>query len=161
MLISTALNAAFNQQVAHELLSSNLYINIAGYFDNRALRLLAELFYKQADEERGHALKFVKYIADTDGKVEIPAVAAPKADYANAEEAVETALAAELDITSRINALMTQAIQEQDYAAQDFLRWFVTEQIEEVKRMDDMLKIVQASGERNVIMVEAYLAHNE
>ncbi len=65
----------------------------------------------------------------------------------------------EIEVTDRINAMMTTAVAEKDYAAQDFLRWFVTEQVEEVSTMDNLLKIVKLSGERSLIMIEAYLAH--
>src|SRR5689334_13044194 len=125
MRISQALNAAFNAQIGRELSSSHLYLNIAAYFDDRALKRLAEFFYTQSQEERDHALKFIHYLTSVDGTVEVPAVAAPKAGFQAAEEAVETAYQAELGITANIHQLMEQAIQEKDYPAQELLRWFV------------------------------------
>lgn len=161
MRISATLNDAFNEQIGRELTSSNLYLNIGAYFDDRALRKLAGFFFKQAEEERAHALKFIHYMGDVDGSVTVPAISAAKADYQTAEEAIQTSFDAELDITAAINRLMDLAIADKDYAAQEFLRWFVTEQVEEVKTVEDMLQIAQVSGERNVIMVEAYLAHSD
>jgi len=76
------------------------------------------------------------------------------------EEVIQTALDWELDISRHINDLMTLAIEDKDYAAQDALRWFVTEQVEEVSHMENLLKVVKAAGERSLIMVEAYLTHN-
>lgn len=161
MLISPELNAAMNAEIGRELQSSHQYLNMAAYFDDRALKLLAKLFFQQADEERDHAMKFIHYLTQVDGKVGVPALEAPKADFQTVEEAIRLARDWELDITGHINDLMNLAIEQKDHAAQDFLRWFVTEQVEEVKTMTDLLKIVTAVGERNVIMVEAYLVHNE
>jgi bacterioferritin B len=159
MLISKELAAAINEQVGHELLASHQYANIAAYFESLALKKLAAMFYKQSEEEREHAMKFVHYVAETGGNVAIPAVSAPKAAFKNVEEAIQLSLDWELEVTRRINDLMTLAISQKDYLGQDFLRWFVTEQLEEVSTMDNMLKIVKQAGERNMIMLEAYLSH--
>ncbi len=132
---------------------------MAAYLEGLPLKKLAGLFSKQSDEERGHALKFVKYLNDVGGTVVIPAVAAPKPVYASVEDVIQEALKWETEVTNRINAMMTLAVDQKDYAAQDFLRWFVTEQVEEMATFDNLLKIVKAAGERSLIMVEAYLVH--
>lgn len=159
MLISEELNKAFNEEIGRELFASHQYIAIASYFDGRALKKLAALFFKQSEEEREHAMKFVEYLNDVNGKVEVPAVDAPKSDFQSAEEAVRLALEWELDVTKHINDLMTLAVEQKDYAAQEFLDWFVKEQVEEVSTMQDLLQIVQQVGEHYLIMVEAYLSH--
>lgn len=159
MLISAELNKAFNEQIGRELLASHQYIAIASYFDGRALKKLAEMFFKQSEEEREHAMKFVEYLNDVGGKVEIPSIAAPQSDFQTAEEAVRLALECEMDVTRHINNLMTMAIEQKDYAAREFLDWFVKEQVEEVSSMQDLLQIVQQVGEHYLIMVEAYLSH--
>jgi bacterioferritin B len=159
MLISPELNAAFNDEIGLELFASNQYLNMSAYLDGLPLKKLAGLFAKQAEEERAHALKFVKYLNDVGGTVVIPAIAAPKATYASVEEVMQESLMWETEVTSRINAMMTLAIEQKDYAAQDFLRWFVTEQVEEMATFGDLLKIVKAAGERSLVVVEAYLVH--
>jgi ferritin len=159
MLISKALTAAINEEIGLELFASHQYIATAAYFDALALKKLAGMFLKQGEEEHGHALKFVKYVMETGGKLEIPVVKPPQSTFANVEEAVRGALDWELEVTRRCNALMSLAIEEKDYAAQDFLRWFVTEQVEEVSTMENLLKVVKQAGERNLIMIEAYLSH--
>jgi ferritin len=83
----------------------------------------------------------------------------PQAEFKSVEEAVNVSLDWELEVTRRCNALMALAIEQKDYAAQDFLRWFVTEQVEEVGQMEQLLRIVQQAGERNMMMLEAYLSH--
>jgi bacterioferritin B len=159
MLISKELTAAINEEIGLELFASHQYMAMGAYFDELALKKLAKMFFKQGEEERGHAVKFINYLLDAGGKVEIPAIKAPQATFASVEEAVRISYDWEIEVTNRCNALMAMAIAQKDYAAQDFLRWFVTEQIEEVKTMDNLLKVVKAAGERNLIMLEAYLSH--
>ncbi|MEI8132305.1 MAG: ferritin [Leptolinea sp.] len=160
MLISKELATAINDQVGHEIQASHQYANIAAYFDGLALKKLAKMFYKQSEEEREHAMKFVHYISETGGDVAIPAIAAPKATFKSVEEAIKLSLDWEMEVTRRINDLMTLAISQKDYLGQDFLRWFVTEQLEEVSTMENLFKVVQQAGERNLIMLEAYLSHD-
>ncbi len=158
MLISDKINAAFNAQIGHELGNSNQYVAIAAWFDSQSLKGLAKMFYQQAEEERGHALKFVEFIVDAGGQVEIPAIAAVQNTFASAEAAAQLALDAEVRTTGQINDLMTLAIDEKNYAAQNFLQWFVNEQVEEIATASTNLDIVKKAGS-NVLMVEAYLAH--
>lgn len=159
MLISKELNAAINDQIAHEFHAAHQYANIAGYFDGLALKRVGKMFIKQSEEEHSHGMKFVQYIMDTGGTVAVPAISEPKSAFKSVEEAVQLSLDWELEVTRRINALMDLAVAQKDYAAQDFLRWFITEQIEEVSTMDNLLKVVRQSGERNMIMLEAYISH--
>jgi ferritin len=158
MLISEKLNKAMNEQVGRELGASNQYVNIAAYFDAESLPQLAALFYRQADEERLHAMKFVHYVADAGGKVAVPAVTAPKPDIGSAENAAKLSLEWEMEVTRQINSLMDLAIQESDHIAQDFLRWFVTEQLEEVSTMDELLSVIRRAGPTGLLFVEDYLA---
>lgn len=160
MLISQKLTAAVNAEIGLEFFASHQYIATAAYFDSKGLKLLAKMFNKQAEDEYNHAMKFVNYLSLTNGPVEIPEVKAPKCQFTSTEEAVQLSLDWELEVTNRCNELMTIAVNDKDYAAQDFLRWFVTEQLEEVSTMQNLLNIVKQVGERNIIMVEAYLAHN-
>ncbi len=159
MLISRELASAFNDQIGHEFGASMQYVSIAAHFEQRQLKLLAKLFFDQADEEKQHAMKFVKYVLDTKGELKIPAIPAPKPAFASAEEAVQAALNWENEVTGQITRLMDMAVKQNDYIAQSFLQWFVDEQLEEVVKMDRLLSIIKQSGERNLLMVEAYLVH--
>jgi len=161
VLISRELATAFNQQIGNEFGASMQYVSIAAHFQQRQLTLLAKLFMDQAEEERMHAMKFVKYMLDTKGDLLIPAIAAPKASFKSAEDAVAAALAWEQDVTRQIGQLMDIAVKESDYLAQSFLQWFIDEQLEEVVKMDRLLGVVRQAGEKNLIMVEAYLVHIE
>lgn len=161
MLISPELTQVINQQIGNEFGASMQYICIANYFEQQSLKLIAKLFFEQAKEENEHAMKFVHYIVDTGGELRIPAIAAPKPAFSSAEKAVEAALDWEKEVTNQITALMAQAMEEKDYLAQNFLRWFIDEQLEEINKMQDLLNVVRRAGEKNLMMVEAYLAHLE
>ena len=161
MLISPELAKAFNQQIGHEFGASMQYVSIAAHFSQRHLQLLAKLFFEQADEEKTHAMKFVKYLLDTKAELRIPTIPAPTPTFASAEEAVQAALNWEQEVTKQITALMDIAVKENDYLAQSFLQWFIDEQLEEVVKMERMLSVVKQSGEKNLLMVEAYLVHIE
>src|SRR5215204_5680692 len=131
MLITKHMNAALNDQVGHEFGASLQYVQIASYFDGEGLPMLARHFYKQAEEERAHAMKFVRFIADADGRLVIPALPAPKAAFASAEEAVQCSVDSELTVTKQIKALTTLAIEDEDHITKQFLDWFLQEQLEE------------------------------
>ena len=161
MLISKELANAFNQQIGHEFGASMQYISIAAHFSQRQLKLLAKIFFEQADEEKQHAMKFVQYLLDTKAELRIPSISAPVPTFATAEDAVGAALKWEEEVTRQITALMDMAVKQNDYLAQSFLQWFIDEQLEEVVKMDRLLSVIRQSGEKNLLMVEAYLVHIE
>jgi len=158
MLISSAMNDQMNEQIGHEFGASFQYVNIAGYFDSVALLVLSRHFMQQAEEEREHAMKFVRYVLDAGGKVAVPAIPAARANFASAEEAVALALEWELTVTRQITALLDRALKEHDYVAHDFLEWFAREQLEEVSSMETLLKMIQRAGEPGLLQVENALA---
>lgn len=157
MLISKAMNTAMNEQVGNELAASNQYVAIAVYFDGEGLPVLARHFYRQAAEERDHALRFVRYLVEADAQVRIPAVPAPTAQFKGAEAAVKLSLDSELRVTKQINALVDRAIKEGDHLSKNMLEWFVSEQREEVTSMDTLLRMVRRAGEGGLFFVENYL----
>ena len=161
MLISPDLAAAINQQIGNEFGASMQYLSIANYFNKHHLKLLAKLFWAQAEEERQHALKFVQYMLDTKGELKIPEIPAPAPAFASAEDAVHAALNWEQEVTRQITGLMDIAVKNNDYLGQGFLQWFIDEQLEEVVKMETLLDVIRQSGERNLLMVEAYLVHIE
>ncbi|HEY4720244.1 MAG TPA: ferritin [Anaerolineae bacterium] len=158
MLISDKINAAFNAQIGHEFYNSNLYLAAASYFDGESLKGLAKLYFKQADEEHMHGMKFVHFILEAGGKVEVPAIPAPPSTFKSAEEAAQLAYDTEIHTTNLIYSLVTLAIEEKNYIAQNFLQWFVNEQLEEVSSAQTNLDVIKKAGS-NLLTVEAYLAH--
>src|SRR5512139_3890255 len=157
-MLSNKVQAAFNTQVGQEFSNSIAYIAIANYFKSENLVGLAKIFYKQAAEEHEHAMKFTDFLLDTGCAVKIPAITAPQNEFASAEAAAQLALDAEIRTTNQINDLLTLAIAEKDYATQNFLQWFVNEQVEEIATATTNLDIIKRAGP-NILMVEAYLSH--
>lgn len=157
MLISPELEQAINQQVGNEFGASLQYVSIAAYFTNQDLEQLAAFFTRQSEEERMHAMKFVDYVLDTGGQIRIPAIPATRYEFQSAEDAVQAALDWELEVTRQINGLMDIAVTQHDYMGQDFLRWFITEQREEVSTMSTLLSIVKRAKD-NLLHVEDYLS---
>jgi bacterioferritin B len=161
VLISRNLARAINEQIGNEFGAQMQYLSIAAHFRQRQLTLLSKLFVEQAEEEKQHAMKFIRYLLDTKADLRIPAIPAPKPTFASAEEATETALSWEQEVTKQITGLMEIAVKDNDYMSQSFLQWFIDEQLEEVVKMDRLLSVIRASGEKNLLMVEAYLVHIE
>jgi len=157
MLISDKLSQAMNAQVGSELSASNQYLQIAAYFEREFLPELASFFYRQSDEERAHALKFVHYIVEAGGTLAIPQIPQPPHKLESAEAAAKMALDWEMAVTKQINHLTDMAIQENDHIAQQFLRWFADEQLEEVATMDELLGVIRRAGPQ-LLFVEQYIA---
>jgi ferritin len=151
---------ALNEQVGHEFAASQQYVAIAVYYDSETLSLLAAHFYRQAVEERNHAMMLVQYLLDADHAVEIPAVEAPQTSFKDAREPVALALAQEKKVTEQIVALTALAREEGDHVGEQFLYWFLQEQREEVSSMSDLLKIVERASESNILLAEDYLSRN-
>jgi ferritin len=149
-----------NEQVAYEFAASQQYVAIAVWFDSETLPLLAAHFYRQALEERNHAMMIVQYLLDSDHDVVVPAVEAPKTTFADAREPVALALDQEKRVTEQIADLARVAREENDLVGEQFMHWFLQEQREEVSSMSDLLKVVERSSESNILLAEDYLARN-
>lgn len=157
MLISRAMQGKINEQVGNELLASHQYIHIATFFDAEGLPSLAQHFYRQSAEERDHALRFVRYLVEADAVVQIPAIAAPKASFKSAVDAVKLALDSEMRVTRQINAIVDLAVKERDHLSKNMLEWFVNEQREEVSSMDTLLRMVKRAGDSGLFFVDNFL----
>jgi len=148
---------AVNEQVGHEYAASQQYIAIAVYYDAETLPQLAAHFYRQAVEERNHAMMLVQYLLDADEDVTIPGVDAPQTSFPDAVAPVKLALDQEKKVTEQIAALVALARDEGELVGEQFLHWFLQEQREEVSSMSDLLAVVER-GKDNLLLVEEYLA---
>jgi bacterioferritin B len=144
-------------QIANEFAASQQYVAIAVWLDGQALPKLAGHFYAQALEERNHAMMMVQYLLDADLPATIPGVAAPAVQFANAREPIALALLQERRVSEQIQTLARTARDEGDYIGEQFMNWFLKEQVEEVASMSDLLKIVDRAGD-NLFHVEDYVA---
>jgi ferritin len=146
-----------NEQVGHEFAASQQYVAIAVHYDGEALPRLAEHFYRQALEERNHAMMIVRYLMDQDLRVEIPGVAPPRTAFADIVEPIALALAQERRVSDQIAALAGAAREAGDYQGEQFMGWFLKEQVEEVASMSTLLKVAERSREL-AMQIEDYLA---
>ena len=148
---------ALNQQIAYEFGASQQYIAIAVHYDAQTLPQLAAHFYRQAVEERNHAMMMIQYLLDADEDVVIPAVEAPQVSFSDVVGPVELALEQERRVTSQIQQLALTARDEVDLVAEQFMHWFLKEQREEVSSMSSLLDVVTRST-NDVMHVEDFLA---
>jgi ferritin len=147
---------SLNEQIGYEFGASQQYIAIAVHYDSETLPRLAAYFYRQALEERNHAMMIVQYLLDAGEQATIPGVEAPRTDFTDTVEPVSLALAQERRVTAQINALAALARETGDYAGEQFMHWFIKEQVEEVASMASLLTVVERTRE-NPLLAEEYL----
>jgi bacterioferritin B len=147
---------ALNEQVAYEFAASQQYIAIATYYDAQTLPQLAAHFYRQAVEERNHAMMMVQYLLDADEQVVLPGVEAPQTQFKDAVAPVSLALEQEKRVTAQIVELVKLAREEGELVGEQFLHWFLQEQREEVASMTELLAVVER-GKDNLLHVEEHL----
>jgi ferritin len=146
-----------NEQVANEFAAAQQYVACAVFFDAETLPRLAAFFYAQAVEERAHALMMVRYLLDAGVDPVIPGVAAPQVSFTDVVAPVALGLEQERRVTEQINALAGLARAEGDYSSEQFMQWFIKEQVEEVATMSDLLTVVTRARE-NPLLAEDWLA---
>ncbi len=159
-MLSESILQALNKQITYEFSASHTYMAMSAYFESLNLPGFAHWFRVQSEEERGHALRIFDYVNDRGGRVTLGAIPEPQSEYGSPLDAVEHALAHERNVTASINAIYAQAVQENDYATQSMLRWFVDEQVEEEKSADQIiqhLKLIGGDG-TGLLMLDRELA---
>jgi len=148
---------ALNEQIANEFGASQQYVGAAVYYDAETLPRLASFFYRQALEEREHAMIMIRFLLDTDEQVHIPDIKSQETSYGDGVSPVRMALEQEKRVSDEIFALFELAREVKDYRAEQFLQWFVKEQVEEVALMGDLLNVVERSKD-NLLLAEDYIA---
>jgi ferritin len=146
-----------NEQIAYEFAASQQYVAIAVHYDAETLPQLAAHFYRQAVEERNHAMMMVQYLLDSDDDVTIPSVTAPQTTFSDDVAPVALALEQEKRVTSQISQLAVAAREEGDLVGEQFMHWFLQEQREEVASMSALLQVMERLKD-NIMLVEDYLA---
>ena len=148
---------AINEQIANEFAASQQYVAIAVHYDAETLPQVAAHFYRQAVEERNHAMILVQYLLDAGQRVSVPGVAEPKTDFADAVEPVSLALEQERTVTEQIAALVALAREEGELVGEQFLHWFLQEQREEVASASALVDVLERA-DSNLLLAESYLA---
>ena len=148
---------ALNTQIGNELAAHNQYLACAIHYDAETMPRMAAFFYGQALEERDHAMMMVQYLLDTDAEVTIPGVDAPVPTFADVVAPVALALAQEKRVTEQCNDLLRVAREESDFASEQFMQWFIKEQVEEVATMSDLLAVTTRNRD-DIEDIEEYVA---
>jgi bacterioferritin B len=151
---------ALNDQISNELGAAMQYIAAAVYYDAETLPRLAHFFYRQAAEERTHAMMMVQYLLDVDEEVRIPDIQGQRTRFDDPVAPVRMALDQERRVGEEIYALFELAREAKDYRAEQFMQWFVKEQVEEVALMSDLLNVVERAKD-NLLLVEDYIAREQ
>ncbi len=154
---SKSFAGALNAQIANEFSASMQYIGAAVYYDIETLPRLASFFYRQAAEERTHAMMMVQFLLDVDEEVRIPDIKGQQTTYDDGVSPVRMALEQEKRVGEEIYALFELARETREYRAEQFMQWFVKEQVEEVVLMQDLLNVVERASD-NLLLVEDYIA---
>jgi bacterioferritin B len=153
----TKFQSLLGEQVRNEFTASQQYIALAVWFDAQDLPRLASQFYRQAVEERNHAMMIIQFLLDSDLPVEVPGIDDVRNDFSSVREAVSLALAQERGVTAEITSLAQTARADGDYLGEQFMQWFLKEQVEEVSSMSTLLTVVERAGD-NLFHVEDFLA---
>lgn len=146
-MISAKMQKALNKHLNEELFSSYLYLSMAAYFEGKNFKGFANWMKLQSNEEYGHAMKFYTYILQVGGKVTLTQINTPKAAWKNHIEVFKETLEHEKMITDMINSLVDIAILEKDHATNNFLQWFVNEQVEEIATAEDIVNKLDMIGD--------------
>jgi ferritin len=149
-----------NTQIGNELAAHNQYLACAVYYDALTMPRMAAFFYEQALEERGHAMMMIQYLLDTDADVVIPGVDAPQPRFEDVVAPVRLALEQERRVTDQVNGLLRTAREEGDFASEQFMQWFIKEQVEEVATMSDLLAVVTRAKD-DLEDIEEYVAREQ
>jgi ferritin len=151
---------ALNEQISNEFAASQQYVGVAVYYDAETLPRLAAFFYRQAVEERNHAMMMVQYLLDTDEEVRIPDIKSQQTTYDDVSGPVRMALEQEKRVSDEIYALFNLARDQGDFRAEQFLTWFVKEQVEEVSSMTDLLNVCERAKD-SPLLIEDFLVREQ
>jgi ferritin len=151
---------ALNAQIAREFAAAHQYVAIGAHYAGQTFPQLATFFYGQADEEREHAMKMVNYLLDQDARVGLTGIDAPRSEFGDHVDPIRLALEQERQVTVRIGELYQIARDTRDYQSEQFLQWFLEEQVEEEASMGDLLAVAERT--RDVpMLLEEYLAREK
>jgi bacterioferritin B len=154
---TTKFHALLQEQIRHEFTNSQQYIAMAVYFAGAELRQLAKHFYAQAVEERNHAMMLVQYLLDRDVRVEIPGADRVRNAFETPRDALALALDQERTVTEQVSRLAAAARDEGDYLGEQFIQWFLKEQVEEMALMTSLMRVADRAG-ANVFDLENFVA---
>ena len=149
------------EQVGHEFAAQQQYIALAVWFDAHDLPQLSAHFYRQAVEERNHAMMMVQYMLDRDLQIEIPSVSPVRNDFADVREPLRLALEQEKEVTAQIERLFKAARDDGDFLGEQFVLWFLKEKVEEVSAMSTLVAVAERAGDTGLFQIEDFIAREQ
>ena len=155
-----AVRSALCTHMGREFTAHFQYLAMSAWLEDEGLPEMAGFFARQAAEEHVHGMKFFRFVIDTGGPARIPAIDAPRGEFESVEVLVSAALAQEEQVTAWIDELVHLARDRRDLATETFLQWFVTEQVEEVSTMNELLQVVRHAGP-SLLLVEDYIVRRQ
>lgn len=161
MTISKKMADALNEQVKNELYSANLYLSMAIDFDEGGLSGFADFYYAQAKEEEMHGQKIIKYLLDVGGRPVVPEIPKPPEKFEGGIDILKKSLEHEKKVTGMIRNLVKISRDEDDYPTENFLQWYVSEQVEEEASFSEILSLAEKAGEDNLFLIQAQLKRSE
>lgn len=159
-MTSVRFAAQLNEQIGNELEAHLQYTACAIYYDSLTMPQMARFFYDQALEERDHAMMMVQFLLDTDAEVKLAGVGAPNNEFTDVVHPVKLALEQEKRVSEQIFELTRIAREENDFAAEQFMQWFIKEQVEEVATMNDLLAVVTRATD-DIEAIEEYVRREQ
>jgi ferritin len=159
-MLNEKIQEAFNKQINAETYSAYLYLSMAAYFENLSLKGFANWMRCQAQEELVHSMKFFNFIGERGGRVKLTQIDSPPTEWTSPLHAFQDAYAHEVKVTNLINGLVDLSIGERDHAANNFLQWFVAEQVEEESSADAVVQQLKLAGDQGggLFMIDRELA---
>lgn len=159
-MLSAKMQKALNDQLNFEYYSAYIYFSMSAYFESKGLKGCANWMRVQYQEELSHVDRFFDYILERGGKVALAQIAKPPATWKASLAVFKNALEHEEKVTARISKLVDMARQEKDHATDNFLQWFVAEQVEEEASVGEIVDKIELAGERGggMFMIDKELA---
>ena len=163
MMVSDKVQNAFNKQIQKEFYSAYLYLAMSTYSESKNLPGFAKWLKVQYNEEITHAMKLMDYLNERGGKVVLESIDAPGHDFGSPVEVFEEVVKHEQSITESINKLYETSLKEKDYAAQIFLQWYITEQVEEEASAEAVLEKLKLIGDKgsSILYIDKELGKRE
>ena len=152
-MLSEVLTKALSDQVNAEYYSAYLYLAMSAAADKMGLKGTAHWLFVQAQEELAHGTHMYEYLLERGAAPSFPAIEQPPASFANPNEIFEAVLSHEQNVTKRINALATLAMQESDHAGYQFMMWYVDEQVEEESGVTEILDKLRLIGDNQGLLL--------
>ncbi len=154
-MLHKEVEAALNQQIARESQASYKYLALASWCEVKGFAGAAKFLYEHSDEERVHMMKLLNYIHDRGGVVDVPAIPKPKADFNSIKEVFNYAYEGEIEVTQGINSIVTLTLEKGDHMTNNFIQWYVTEQLEEenlYRQILDRIELIGEGGNANYLI---------